>query len=125
MLRQVIIHRSTLQTLDRQQPSFIRDERGAVPPGEECGASGLWGVPIQPGNPRSKRVLLVAAWRGGAAVSQGELCWAPQAPGAATGLLLSWIPPLEFGSRLLQGAQRPRKSLFDLTHDKLFLLAAT
>lgn len=57
----------------------------------------------------------------GADVTQREVCWAPQ----ATFQLSSWISPLEFGSRLLQGAQRPHKSLFDLTHDKLFLLAAT
>lgn len=53
----------------------------------------------------------------------------PTALGKSGGRLrpawLSWISPSELGSRLLQGAQWAPKSLSDVTHDKLFLLAGT
>lgn len=71
----------------------------------------------------------MAAWRGGAAwelMSHNKKCAGLHKHlGLTPASSLSWISPLEFGSCLLQGAQWPHKSLFDLTHDKLFLLAAT
>lgn len=71
----------------------------------------------------------MAAWPGGAArelmLHYEKRAGLREHSGLTPAGSFSWISPLEFGSRLLQGAQWPHKSLFDLTHDKLFLLAAT